>query len=84
MDEEMERFQNQLRLQITILAVKDTQSALATDTGKLTLKDKNQERKKIKSKDKNKSTNEIPLCICGHKMWYAYCSYLVSSKPPAG
>ena len=86
MDEEIERFRNQIRLQHTMSAVKDTRSAFATDAGKPTLKGEYQKGKKDKDKDKDKgkTTEKPPRCLCGEKMWYADCPYLVSSKAPAG
>ena len=70
MDEEIERFRNQIRLQNTTSAVKDTQSAFAIDTKKPTYK--------------NETVDKLPRCLCGERMWYADCPYLVPSKAPAG
>ena len=69
-DEEIERFRNQIRLENTTSAVKDTRSAFATDTEKPTYK--------------NATVDKLPRCLCGERMWYADCPYLVPSKAPAG
>lgn len=75
MDEEIERFRNRIRLQQNSSVVKTARSAFTTDT-KPSLKGKDQQGIKVKSKP--------PLCICGEKMYYADCPYLVPSKAPTG
>lgn len=75
MDEEIERFRNRIRLQQNSSVIKTSRSAFATDI-KPRLKGKDQQGKRAKS--------ETPLCICGDKMYYADCPYLVPSKAPTG
>ena len=92
MEEEIEKFRDRLRIQNTTSAVKDTPTTLAshttTDTptsststqGTPTLKEKDQKGKNVKGKGKA----ETPTCICGEKMWYSDCPYLVLNKAPSG
>ena len=75
MDEEIERIRNRIRLQQNSSVIKTSRSAFATDI-KPSLKGKDQQGKKAKS--------ETPLCICGDKMHYADCPYLVPFKAPTG
>ena len=73
MDEEIEEFRY-----MTLLL--QTRTSLATDAKatdpKTALKSKNQEGKNIKK--------DPPTCICGDKMWYSDCPYIVPSKASAG
>ena len=73
MDEEIEKFRNRLRIQATSSTIRDSRTTLASDIGNPTLKGKNQQGK-----------IETPTCLCGEKMWYSHCPYLVPSKAPPG
>ena len=73
MDEEIERFRNRLRLRENV--TETTRSAFVTDA-KPSLKGKNQNGIKVKTK--------LSRCLCGDRMYYADCPYLVPAKAPKG
>lgn len=70
MDEEVERFRN-YRLHQTSFAVRDSHTSFTT--AKPTFKGKGQ-----------KGKTSPPMCICGEKMWYSECPYLVRTNAPTG
>ena len=69
MEEEIEKFRNCLRLQATPSTIKDTRTTLAAQSA---------------SSTPEKGQIETSICICGEKMWYSDCPYLVPSKAPPG
>lgn len=80
MDEEIEKFRNRLRLQSSTSTLKDTHLAFVSDIQRPTFQGNDQEGNKVEGKRKVKT----PICICGARMWYSDCPYLVPIKAPVG
>lgn len=77
MDEEVERYRNSYRLKQASSATKHSRSSFATDATTPTFKAKT-------GRVKPKRSKKIPTCICGDKMWFADCPYIVPSKAHRG